>query len=87
MSKEWYPVINIENCIQCGACIEMCPNGVYEKGTDSPIVINPEGCGYGCKGCQARCPASAIEYVGDTGKEVSSQCNCACGCGENSNCC
>lgn len=78
MSMKWYPVINYENCIECGGCVEMCPNGVYEKGTNKPKVIYPEGCGEGCHGCQSKCPASAIEYAGDNGTVPSCECGCSC---------
>jgi len=81
MSDKWYPVINYEKCIECGACVEMCPNGVYETETTRPNVIHPEGCIFGCRGCGANCPTEAIEYVGDTGENIVSQCGCSCGCG------
>lgn len=67
MTKSWYPIINYDNCIECGACINKCPNNVYEKDSEKPIVIYPEGCIERCKGCQTLCPAEAIKYYGDTG--------------------
>ena len=82
MSKNWYPVINYENCIECGACVEMCQNGVYEKGTTKPNVVNPDGCVEGCRGCQVECPSEAIEYAGDVGNESA----CGPGCSCNGNC-
>ena len=30
MTKTWYPIVNYLNCIECGACIKKCPNGVYD---------------------------------------------------------
>lgn len=76
MAEKWYPVINYESCIECGACVDKCPHGVYEKGTKKPVVIYPEGCIYGCRGCQKLCPADSIKYFGDTGKESSCCCSC-----------
>lgn len=76
MSKKWYPVINFENCIECGACVDKCTHGVYEKGTNKPNVIYPEGCVEGCHGCQNLCPANAIEYVGDNGTGFVYNCSC-----------
>ena len=76
MSKKWYPVINFENCIECGACVDKCTHGVYEKGANKPNVIYPEGCIEGCHGCQNLCPPNAIEYVGDNGTGL--VCNCSC---------
>lgn len=76
MSKKWYPVINYENCIECGTCIKKCTHGVYETGTMLPKVIYAEGCIDECRGCQKLCPADAIEYVGDLGQRVSCSCSC-----------
>jgi NAD-dependent dihydropyrimidine dehydrogenase PreA subunit len=89
MSDKWYPVINYEKCIECGACVELCPNGVYEKESNSPNVIHPENCSTGGSCCQAQCPADAIEYVGDKQAEEKNECSCAggCGCGADSGCC
>lgn len=95
MSEKWYPVINYDNCIECGACVEMCPNGVYEKDTMRPNVIHPENCCFGGKGCQSKCPADAITYFGDSGEDVKCECECSCGdestsgcgCGSGSDCC
>ena len=80
MSKTWYPVIDLEKCIQCMNCVEFCPNGVYKEKEGSPFVTNPENCPQGCKGCSKQCPTNAIEYVGDTdGRSSSSGCGCSCG--------
>jgi NAD-dependent dihydropyrimidine dehydrogenase PreA subunit len=76
MSKTWYPVINYENCIGCGACFNKCSHGVYEMKDDKPKVVQPQNCVEKCRGCQNLCPAQAIDYVGDTGDESS----CSCGC-------
>lgn len=66
MAKNWYPVINLENCITCGACVNKCPNGVYEeKKAPSPVVVHPEDCIDHCHGCGNLCPQGAITYFGD----------------------
>jgi ferredoxin len=50
----------LENCIDCGACIEECPNQAISTG-DTIHVIDPERCSE-CAGafdtpqCQDRCP-------------------------------
>ena len=79
MTKNWYPVINEDNCIECGACIIKCPNGVYQKDSTKPVVIYPEGCIDQCTGCQALCPAEAIEYYGSTAKNANGNKTCGCG--------
>ena len=45
MSKYWYPVINYNKCDACGACIEKCNFGVYNKREDRKSeVVYQEGC-------------------------------------------
>ena len=79
MSKNWYPVIDYSECTECGSCTDMCEHGVYDKlKAPSPVVIFPEGCIEGCKGCGNLCPSDAIKYVGDL--ENGCICDCAGGC-------
>ena len=80
MAKLWYPVINYEKCIECGSCLKKCSHGVYDKKEKKPVVIYPDGCVEGCRGCQKLCPSGAIEYVGDSGSDDKCGCNCSCGC-------
>lgn len=78
MSKTWYPVIDYEKCIECGACTNKCTHGVYDlEKAPVPVVISPEGCVEGCHGCGNLCPAKAIQYLGNQ-KEESENCNCCC---------
>nr|WP_278309062.1 4Fe-4S dicluster domain-containing protein [Peptoclostridium litorale] len=70
--------MDYENCIDCGVCLNKCKNGVYEKRENSIVVVNPQVCIQGCRGCQNLCPADAISYVGDTGKTDDSECSCGC---------
>jgi NAD-dependent dihydropyrimidine dehydrogenase PreA subunit len=67
---KWYR-INYEKCIECGV---VCASTVYETETTRPNVIHPEGCVLGGRGCGANCPTEAIEYAGDTGENIVSQC-------------
>lgn len=30
MAKNWYPVIDILTCMECGTCVNFCPHGVYD---------------------------------------------------------
>jgi len=69
MSDTWYPVIDYEKCIECGACMDKCKHGVYDhKKIPTPVVIIPENCIQGCHGCGKLCPVEAISYVGDHGE-------------------
>ena len=79
MSKKWYPVIDYEKCVACGTCVDMCRHGVYDKAkAPSPVVIFPEGCVEGCKGCGNKCPVEAIQYVGDSSAAKGGGCGCGC---------
>lgn len=83
MAKTWYPMINYEKCIECGSCTEMCEHGVYDMAkAPKPVVVYPEGCIEGCKGCGSRCPAEAIEYFGDNENCCGGDCCCGgeCSC-------
>lgn len=78
MSKTWYPVIDYEKCIECGACTDKCTHGVYDlTKLPTPVVIVPEECVHGCQGCGKLCPVSAIRYVGE--KTVNGGLQCSCG--------
>lgn len=50
-----------DNCIGCGKCITVCPQGAIEKGT--PNVIRQEHCLH-CGNCYENCPVSAIKHRG-----------------------
>jgi len=92
MAKMWYPVIDYVACLECGACIEKCPHGVYDREkSPSPIVVNPDNCIDKCHGCGNLCPVGAITYVGDNtgwtppnGEKIDNEdCGCGCSCGGN----
>ncbi|MCL1917028.1 MAG: DUF2703 domain-containing protein [Peptococcaceae bacterium] len=66
MSKNWYPVINTETCIDCGTCINYCAHGVYDKNSpQKPFVVYTNGCIDQCHGCGNLCPTGSITYAGD----------------------
>jgi len=87
MSKTWYPIIDEQICIECGACVDHCTHGVYDKDqAPLPVVIVPDNCVQGCKGCGSLCPVEAITYFGDTGQEGGCGCGNGCGCGDGCDC-
>jgi NAD-dependent dihydropyrimidine dehydrogenase PreA subunit len=55
------PKIEKKRCISCGACISVCPAGVFDTGRDHPIIANPLAC-IGCKLCALNCPDGAISF-------------------------
>jgi len=94
MAENWYPVINIKTCIECGKCIEKCAHEVYNQNSSpKPEVINLNGCVDHCHGCGELCPTGSITYFGeDTGwtppkaaTDAGCGCetDCSCGCDTN----
>lgn len=47
-----------DDCIQCGACIDECPQEAISEG-DGKNVIDPDKC-VDCGSCAAVCPVDAI---------------------------
>lgn len=47
-------------CKGCNLCVEFCPSGVLEQGSDGRvIVVHPEACN-ACRWCELHCPDFAI---------------------------
>lgn len=49
--------IKTDDCVECAACIEVCPLAAISA---DPYAINPELCN-GCGDCAEVCPTEAIE--------------------------
>lgn len=48
-----------EKCSNCGMCTVVCPHGVFARGIDRAVLVNPENC-MECGACQLNCPSAAI---------------------------
>jgi len=60
MSTEYdMPVFDLSRCSNCGACINICPEGVLAKGETCVELLRPELC-TDCAECEVVCPTSAI---------------------------
>ena len=58
-----HPVINTDDCIACGACVDACPMGVIEV-EDFATVVNGDDC-VGCEACLGACPVEAITEIAE----------------------
>ncbi len=57
------PVIDAESCIACAACIDICPDGVLQRGAGGVAEMVGRRCML-CGHCQAVCPVAAIVVPG-----------------------
>ncbi len=51
-----------ELCIDCGACVSLCPVKAISVDKDWTVDVNDEEC-IGCKLCTYSCPTKAIKVV------------------------
>ncbi len=57
------PVVNKEECISCGNCVDLCPEVFNWDDDGKAEVIDASGCGTKCPDCQEAadsCPTNAI---------------------------
>ena len=50
------------NCIGCGKCTRVCPQGAVGKGSTKPFVIRQNNC-LQCGNCFENCPVQAIQRL------------------------
>jgi NAD-dependent dihydropyrimidine dehydrogenase PreA subunit len=65
MEKQIFPTIkiNLEGCISCGVCFEICPTDVFRMDSGNkpkPYVQYPSDC-QACFLCEFDCPAKVIK--------------------------
>jgi NAD-dependent dihydropyrimidine dehydrogenase PreA subunit len=56
------PVINLNECVKCEACVNDCPGYVLVMGDDGPQVAYPEECWH-CGNCRISCLSECISFV------------------------
>ena len=52
-------VVNREECVSCGTCVEECPEEAISQNDEEIAVVNKEKCTE-CKTCIEACPSEAI---------------------------
>ncbi len=58
---DYVALIDVNNCVQCGACVDRCIFGAQKEKTGM-VVFHQEKC-YGCGLCVTTCETSAIQMV------------------------
>jgi NAD-dependent dihydropyrimidine dehydrogenase PreA subunit len=51
--------VDVEKCIGCGDCVDVCPVDVYEMQDEKSVPVNAEEC-IGCESCIESCEQEAI---------------------------
>lgn len=59
-----YPIIDTDECIGCGVCVDVCATGAIEIDDGFCTVVDDSEC-KGCGECQEECPVNAITEICD----------------------
>ncbi len=51
--------VDLEACIGCGECVDICPESVYEIEDQKSVPVNEDDC-VGCESCVEVCDEDAI---------------------------
>ena len=54
------PKVDKAKCIGCGACVSVCPVGVFELKSGKSVPVNADQC-IKCGACVTSCPVKAIK--------------------------
>lgn len=62
VNKKGRVIIDDDNCIDCGACISLCPTEALHQGQEDRLEYSYEKC-IGCLLCLDSCPRFAIQEM------------------------
>lgn len=48
-------------CLECGACVKVCPLGIFQRGEDGKVFARQKPC-LDCFHCSAACPVQAVGH-------------------------
>ena len=58
--------LDVETCIGCGACVDVCPHGVFRI-ESGKARIEARGACMECGACALNCPAAALSVTAGVG--------------------
>ena len=58
--------LNVEKCIGCMMCVNVCPHNVFEFSEKKAHIINKDNC-MECGACAKNCPSEAINVKSGVG--------------------
>ncbi len=58
--------LDVDKCIGCGMCIDVCPHGVLALIDDKCMIIERDAC-IECGACAGNCPVDAISVESGVG--------------------
>lgn len=57
-----HPVLETDECIGCGICVDACPQGVLEIAGSVVVLENEDAC-VACGDCVEECPMGCITEI------------------------
>jgi NAD-dependent dihydropyrimidine dehydrogenase PreA subunit len=81
--------VSADRCVGCGACLEVCPHGVFTLSGGKAVIADRGAC-MECGACKKNCPVGAIEVASGVGcaaaiingklRGTEPDCGCGGGC-------
>ena len=59
-----HPVVEVDECIGCGICVDACPQDVLEITGGVVVVENEDSC-IACGECVDECPMGCISEIAE----------------------